>query len=157
MSGNAPARRREPTVWTRRLQLLTAIYSVVTTVGTALVLGYVTPEVLQLRTEASAADIAGFLPGFRAVGVAFLVLNAIGIAALWNKTWIFWVTLLTNLAQAVGFFTVDFEVTGMRGFGVLGTYVTDGGGGLLGLVLLGFAIRYRGAWAYRRVGLTAGR
>ena len=149
------AKRREPTVWTRRLQLLTSVYSVVTTVGTALVLGYVTPEVLELRTSASPEQIEAFLPGFRAVGVAFLVLNAIGIAALWNKTWIFWVAMLTNLAQAVGFFTVDFDTTGMRDLAVLGTWITDGGGGLLGLVLLGFGIRYRSAWAYRRVALAA--
>lgn len=145
--------RREPTVWTRRLQLLTSGYSVVTTIGTALVLGYVTPEVLEARTAATPAEIDAFLPGFRAVGTAFLVLNAIGIAALWNKTWIFWVAMLTNLAQAVGFFTVDFDTTGMRDLAVVGTYVTDGGGGLLGLVLLGFAIRHRGtAWAHRRRG-----
>ncbi|ADD45375.1 hypothetical protein [Stackebrandtia nassauensis] len=150
MPADSPV-RREPTVWTRRLQLLTAVYSVVTTVGTAIVLGYVTPEVLAERTTASAAEIDGFLPGFRAVGVTFLVLNALGIAALWNRRWIFWVAMLTNLAQAVGFFTVDFETTGMRDLAVLGTWITDGGGGLLGLVLLGFLIRYRSAWAYRRV------
>ncbi|MGH8875940.1 MAG: hypothetical protein ACRD0P_01125 [Stackebrandtia sp.] len=147
----SPKTSRQPTVWTRRLQLLTAIYSVVTTVGTAIVLGYVTPEVLAERTDATAAQIVGFLPGFRAVGIAFLVLNAVGIAALWNKTWIFWVALLTNLAQGVGMFTVDFETTGMRDLAVIGTWITDGGGGLLGLVLLASLIRYRTAWAHTRI------
>lgn len=150
MSGN-DSTRREPTVWTRRLQLLTSVYSVVTTVGTALVLGYVTPEVLELRTAITATGIDAFLPAFRAVGIAFLFLNAIGIAALWNKTWIFWVVMLTNLAQGVGFFTVDFEANGMRDLAVVGTWITDGGGGVLGLVMLGFLLRYRSAWAHQRI------
>jgi len=139
------------TVWTRRLQLLTAVVSVFTTIGTALVLGYVTPEVLVARTVISPADVDGFVFGFRIVGGIFLVANAIGIAALWNKSWVFYLMILTNLAQGVGMFAVDFTATGQRDLAVLGTYVTDGGGGLLGLVLLGFAIRYRTAWARRRV------
>lgn len=38
--------RREPTSWTRPLQLTVAVGSVLTTIGTAIVLGYVTPEVI---------------------------------------------------------------------------------------------------------------
>ncbi|MFI9503138.1 hypothetical protein [Nocardia sp. NPDC052566] len=139
-----------PTAWTRRLQVTTSVYSVVTTIGTALVLGYITPELLLARTDIAPSDIDGFLVGFRITGIAFLLLNAVGIAALWDKAWVFWTILATDLFQGIGFFFVDWPGTGLRGLGILGTYLTDVGGGILGLVLLGFALRYRTAWAYQR-------
>lgn len=141
---------RQATIWTRPLQRLTAVYSVATTVGTALVLGYVTPEVLLARTEIEPGNVDGWLIAFRAVGIVFLVLNAIGIAAVWDKAWVFWVILATDLFQGVGFFVVDWSSTGLSGLGMIGTYITDLGGGILGIILLGFLIRYRTPWAYQR-------
>jgi hypothetical protein len=109
---------KAPTRWTRRLQLLTLVLGG-DHGGTAVVLGYIT---------------------------VFLVLNAIGIAAVWDRAWVFWVILATDVYQGVGF-TVDWSATGLRD---IRTYVTDVGGGVLRFILLGFAIRYRSAWAYQR-------
>ncbi|MFC9997330.1 hypothetical protein [Nocardia sp. NPDC127526] len=139
------------TVWTEPLQRLTSVYSVATTAGTALVLGYVTPEVLLARTDIEPADVDQWLLAYRAVGFIFLLLNAIGIAAVRDKPWVFWIVLPTWLFQGIGFFAVDWPATGLRDLALIATYVTDLGSGLLALILLGFLIRYRTAWAYQRI------
>ncbi|MBE1490876.1 hypothetical protein [Plantactinospora soyae] len=142
---------RTPTVWTRRLQLFTAVASVLTTVGTAIVLGYVTSETIQPAwPDKSPADIDGFLLGWRAVGIIFLIANAVGILALWDRAWIFYFMLVLNVIQGIGFLTVDRHEAGLRDLGNAGSILTDGGGGIVALVLLGFLVRYRTAWAYQR-------
>ncbi|GAB4585818.1 hypothetical protein [Nocardia sp. IFM 10818] len=141
----------EATVWTKPLQRITSVYSVATTVGTALVLGYVTPEVLLARTDIEPAEVDQWLLAYRTVGFAFLLLNALGIAAVWNKAWVFWIVLPTWLFQGIGFFAVDWPATGLRHLALIATYVTDLGSGVLAFVLLGFVIRFRTAWAYQRI------
>lgn len=143
---------REPTAWTRPLQLIVAVGSVLTTIGTAIVLGYVTPEAIAWAFPGRTIDeLAGGLTGFHVSGVIFLIANTVGILALWNKAWVFYFVLVLDLAQGIGFLTFDREAAGLRGLGVFASVLTDGGGGLLGLVMLGFLLRYRTAWAWRRV------
>jgi hypothetical protein len=143
---------RVPTRWTPRLQLLTAVVSVLTTIGTAIVLGYVTPEVIQANSpDLSSAEINRFLTGFRAVGLLFLAANAVGILALWGKAWIFYFVLTLDVIQGIGFLVFDRGAAGLRDLANIASIVTDGGGGLLAVVLLGFLIRYHTAWAQQKV------
>ncbi len=144
--------RREPTRWTRPLQLTVAVGSLLTTIGTAIVLGYVTPEVVAAYSpDLSAAQIDTFLVGYRIVGLIFLAANTIGILALWGRAWVFYFVLVLDLIQGIGFLTFDRAAAGLRDLGNIASIVTDGGGGVLAVVLLGFLIRYRTAWARRRV------
>ena len=143
---------RVPTVWTKRLQLITAVASVFTTAGTALVLGYVTPELLRATSpQLTPAHLTEFLIVFRAVGLLFLVANAVGIMATWGKAWIFYFVVVLDVIQGIGFLSFDRQTAGLRQLGDVASVVTDGGGGLLALVLLAFLVRYHAAWAYRRV------
>lgn len=116
-----------------------------------MVLGYVTPEVLLARTTFTPEDVPGFLAVFRPIGFVFLAANTVGLLALRNKAWVFYFVLILNLIQGVGFFWVDLEVMGLRDLGALGSVVTDGGGGIVALVMLGFLVRYRTAWAHHRI------
>ncbi len=144
--------RREPTRWTRPLQLTVAVGSLLTTIGTAIVLGYVTPEVVAAYSpDLSVAQIDSFLVGYRIVGLIFLAANTIGILALWGRAWVFYFVLVLDLIQAIGFLTFDRAAAGLRDLGNIASIVTDGGGGVLAVVLLGFLIHYRTAWARRRV------
>ncbi|WP_158883209.1 hypothetical protein [Amycolatopsis anabasis] len=151
------------TVWTRRLQLLTAVCSAIFTIGTALqAFVIVDREMLELtmrlagQTAAEAsANAPGFLAGFRAVGCVFLVGNALGLLAPRGWAWVFWVVLAVNLGQALGVVMIPFEVfrasvDSYGPAGVLPSVITDGGALLLALVLLGFLVRFRTPWARRR-------
>jgi hypothetical protein len=145
----AATRTRVPTVWTRRLQLFTAVASVLTTSGTAVVLGYVTPEVLRATSpHMSSGDIDRFLLGYRTVGIIFLAANCVGILALWNRAWIFYFVLALDVIQGIGFLTFNRQTAGLRDLGNIGSILTDGGGGIVALILVGFLIRYRTAWAH---------
>lgn len=144
--------RREPTRWTRPLQLIVAVGSVLTTIGTAIVLGYVTPEQVAANSpDLSAQQIDSFLIGYRIVGLIFLAANTVGILALWGRAWIFYLVLVLDLVQGIGFLTFDRAAAGLRDLGNIASITTDGGGGLLALVMLGFLIRYGTAWARHRV------
>ncbi|WP_188192602.1 hypothetical protein [Nonomuraea sp. SYSU D8015] len=68
----------------------------------------------------------------------------VGILAIWNKAWI-------GLAQGICFLTFDREEVGLRELGNAASILADGAGGLPALVMLGFLLRYRAAWACRRV------
>ncbi len=57
---------REPTAWTRPLQLIVAVGSVLTTIGTAIVLGYVIPEAIAPAFPGLSGDeVDTFLVGRR--------------------------------------------------------------------------------------------
>lgn len=138
-----------PTAWTTRLQWLTSIVSVMTTAGTAVVLGFITTDVLTAEfPEMTAAEINDGLLRFRVVGLVFLFANMVGIYALTGRRWIFYFVLILDIVQGFGFLTFNPSEKGVRDFAMIGSIVTDGGGGLLAIILLAFLIRYRNAWAH---------
>lgn len=112
-------------------------------------------------TDAEAAAAApGFLNGFRAVGVVYIVGNAIGLLALQGKSWVFWVVLAVNATQAAGVFVLpDAVITAQQQFrggaAYWTTIIVDGGALLLTLVLLISLARFRTTWARERVALPA--
>jgi hypothetical protein len=157
----------ETSTWPTRLQLITAVCSIVFTIGTTLQNFVIinTDTLIQMmvlagKTPADAADAApGFLVGFRIVGCLYIVGNALGILAVLRRswTWLFWVVIAVNLTQAAGVVMVPPEVfeASIDEFGpagVLPSIVTDGGALLLTLLLLGFFVRYRRPWARPRSG-----
>jgi hypothetical protein len=156
---------RRPTIWTRRLQLLTVICSAVFTVGTALQnFVFVDLELMETAmrlsgmTDAEVASAAsGFLTGFRAVGAAYILGNAVGLLALRGSAWIFWVVLVVNATQAAGVFVLPPSVIAAQqalrgGASYVATLVVDGGALILALILVASLFRYRSAWAYERLG-----
>ncbi|QVQ50753.1 hypothetical protein J4H86_17960 [Spiractinospora alimapuensis] len=152
------------TVWTRRLQWLTVACSVVLTIGTTLQnFVIVDAEMLShsmrlagLSAAEADAESAGFLVGFRVVGCAFIVGNALGLLALRGDTWVFWLVVAVNAGQAAGVVAVPPEVfrasIDLYGpAGILPTVVTDGGALLLLVTLLVSLVVFRAPWARRRV------
>ncbi|RKT55665.1 hypothetical protein [Saccharothrix australiensis] len=154
---------RTPTPWTRRLQVLTAVCSVVFTTGTVLH-GWlvITPETLEAmmrlsgRTaEQAAAEAPGFLVAFRAVAVLYVIGNALGVLALRGRPWTFWLALLVNVTQAAGpmgmippvVYRAAVDTHGVAG--LLPTLITDGGALLLSAALIAGFLRFRTAWAHR--------
>ncbi|MFC7548178.1 hypothetical protein [Plantactinospora sp. GCM10030261] len=154
-----------PSRWTRPLQLLTVVCSVVFVIGTTLHnfliidVGTVT-EMMRLAgsTPAEAQMSApGFVTGFRIVGCLYIVGNAIGLLARAGHGWVFWTVLGVNVTQAAGVVAIPPEVfTATRAefgpAGLLPSLITDGGAAVLTLILVGFLIRYRRPWAYRNAG-----
>lgn len=121
---------------------------------------FVVVDVELIRTmmaEAGAADPAGeapgFTTGFRIVGCVYMVGNALGILALWMRpAWLFWVALVVNLTQGLGFIMIPAEMwtAVIDRYGVLGilpSAVTDGGAAIVSVVLLVALVRYRHPWA----------
>lgn len=158
-------RSRETSAWSSRLQLITAVCSVIFTVGTTLqnfvIINtdtLIEMMVLAGKTHGEAADAAPqFLTGFRIVGCLYMVGNALGVLAMLrrNWAWLFWVVIAVNLTQAAGVVMIPPEVfeASVNEFGPAGavpSVVTDGGALLLSLFLLGFFIRYRRPWALPR-------
>ena len=144
----------------RRLQVLTAACSALFAVGTALQTFVVIDDALVTHAMqlAGAPDAAAQAPGFvaalRAVDVAYLVGNALGVLALTGRAWVYWLVLAVNATQAAGVVAGLVPPVVLRASidlhgpaGVLPTLVTDGGAAVLVLVLLAFAARYRGPWA----------
>ena len=144
----------------RRLQVLTAVCSAVFAVGTAVQTFVIIDDALVTHAMqlAGAPDAAARAPGFvavlRAVGIGYLVGNALGVLAVTGRTWVYRLVLAVNVTQAAGVVAglvppvvlqASIELYGPAG--VLPTLVTDGGAAVLVLVLLAFAARYRGAWA----------
>lgn len=153
-----------PTVWTRRLQVLTFISSVVFAIGT-LLHGWViiNPGTLELmmtlsgKTPAEAAtEVPGFLAGFRTVGAVYVIGNALGMLALRGWKWTFWVALAVNVTQAPGPFGMIPPVMWKAcaqlygAVGLLPSIVTDGGALILSIVLIVSLARFRSTWAHRR-------
>lgn len=143
--------RPVPTRWTRPLQMTVAVGSLLTTIGTAIVLGYVTPEQIAAHSpDLSAQQINNFLIGYRIVGFVFLAANAVGLLAMSGKAWVFYFILALDIIQGIGFLTFDRTTAGLRDLGNVASITTDGGGGVLALVMLGFLVRYHAAWAKHR-------
>jgi hypothetical protein len=140
-------------MWTRRLQVVVVVCSVVFTLGTALH-GFVIIDlaVLERTMLLAGSDVAGapaFLAGFRIVAAVFVLGNALGLLALRGWPWLFWVVLAVNAGQAAGVVMVPFvmfeAVVAEYGWvGVLPSVVTDGGALVLVLIMLGtLAVRVR--------------
>ncbi|MEC3895403.1 hypothetical protein ACFV4I_10800 [Nocardiopsis alba] len=151
------------TVWTRRLQILVFVCSLVFTIGTTLQNFVIvdaamlrhTMELAGLGPAEAAESVPGFLTGFRAVGCVFIVGNALGMFALWGRPWVYWWALAINAGQAAGVVMIPPEVfrasADLYGpAGLLPTLITDGGALVLLVVLLGFLLAYRTTWARRR-------
>lgn len=154
---------RKPTVWTRRLQLLTVVCSAVFVIGTALQnFVFVDLHLMETAmrhsgmTESEAANAApAFLRGFRIVGSIYIVGNAVGLLALSGKAWVFWIALLVNVTQAAGVFvipppvlTAQQELRGGASYAT--TLIVDGGALILAAILLLSLARFRAPWAYQR-------
>jgi hypothetical protein len=122
----------------------------------------VTPDMLEhtmrlagLTAAEAAASGPGWLAGFRIVGTLFIVGNALGILALRGWGWVFWLAVAVNVGQAAGIVMIPPEVwrasIDLYGpAGALPSAMTDGGGLLLALVLIGSFIRFRTPWARQR-------
>ncbi|MEV4119765.1 hypothetical protein [Micromonospora sp. NPDC049645] len=155
--------RRVPTRFTVPLQTLVVACSIVFVIGTTLQTFVIIDEQavvdMMRRAGASAeratADAPAFLLGFRLVGCAYIVGNALGLLARSGRAWLFWVVLLVNVTQAAGVVAVPpevFEVTRER-FGVPGllpSWMTDGGAAVLSLILVASLVVCRAPWAYRK-------
>jgi hypothetical protein len=139
---------------------MTAVCSVVFAIGTAVQTYVIIDDALVTHAMqlAGAPDATAQAPGFvavlRAVGIGYLVGNALGLLAVTGWMWVFWLVLAVNVTQAAGVVAglvppvvlqASIDLHGPAG--VLPTLVTDGGAAVLVLVLLAFAARYRGAWA----------
>jgi hypothetical protein len=157
-------RSRQSTRWTRPLQLVVAISSVIFTIGTTLQNFVVVnlslmEDTMQLagQTPAEAADNApGFLLGFRIVGCIYIVGNALGILAWRGYPWVFWVALVVNITQAAGVVAIppEFWEAARDRYGIAGllpSIVTDGGAVVVAVAMLASLLAYRTTWAHRRV------
>lgn len=148
--------------WTRPLQVLVVVCSVVFTIGTAaqafLAIGPELVEHAMRLAGRTAADAAAEAPALvttlRVVGVLYLAGNALGLLALTGRTWVFWCALAVNATQAAGVVAGMVPPVVLRAsadlFGPIGlapTVVTDGGAALLSLTMIGFLLRYRRPWA----------
>lgn len=153
---------REPSRWTRPLQLLTAVCSVVFLIGTTLQNFVVvdTQLIATMMEEAGGSDPSGeapgFTTGFRIVGCVYMVGNALGILVYWSRaTWLYWVVLAVNGTQGLGYVMIPSEmwtaVDARYGVaGLLPSLITDGGAALLAILLIVAVVRYRQPWAQRR-------
>jgi hypothetical protein len=153
----------QPSTWTRPLQLLTTIMSVIFTIGTTLqnfviVNREMLEETMQLAGQTpdeAASNAPGFLLGFRIVGCLYMVGNAIGILSFKGWSWVFWVALVVNVTQAFGFVAIPSEVweASLDRYGIPGilpSAITDGGALILAVLLIVSLIRYRRPWAFER-------
>jgi hypothetical protein len=147
----------------RGLQVLTATCSAVFAIGTALQTFVIIDDALVghamqlagMRAAEATAEAPGFVAVLRAVGIGYLVGNAVGVLALTGRAWVYWFVLAVNATQAAGVVAglvppvvLQASVDLHGPAGVLPTLVTDGGAAVLVLVLLGFGLRYHhGPWA----------
>lgn len=151
-----------PTRTTRRLVTFTVACSIVFTIGTALHNFVVidTAVIEAMMREAGETDPAAaapsFLLGFRIVGTAYILGNALGVVAIWKRRWwLLWTVLAVNVSQALGWImippTMWSVVREQHGvIGLLPSAVTDGGAVILALVLLAVLVRHRTPWAQIR-------
>ncbi|WP_280233456.1 hypothetical protein [Nocardia cyriacigeorgica] len=147
--------------WTVPLMVFAGVASVVFTVGTA-IHGFVvvtpgTLERMMVLADADPSGADGFLTLFRAVGIVYVVGNAVGVLALRRRprVWLFWVIVVVNATQAVGLVMVPPEMftAARERFGVAGvlpSLVTDGGAAVVALVLLGSLIATGTVWGRAR-------
>ena len=154
----------DPTRWTRPLQVLVTVCSVIFTIGTtiqnfAIVDLALMEDTMRLagQTPAEASNNApGFLLGFRIVGCVYIVGNALGMLAWRGYPWVFWVALIVNVTQAAGVVAIptEFWDAAQDRYGLAGllpSIVTDGGALILSMILIASLAIYRTSWARRRV------
>lgn len=88
--------------------MLAAVCSAVFATGTALQTFVIinVDLVMHAMQAAGASDATAQAPGFvavlRAVGIAYLVGNALGVLALTGRAWVYWLVLAVNVTQAAG-------------------------------------------------------
>lgn len=162
------ARQLAQSSWTRRLQILVGVCSLVFFIGTTLhnfaVVDIALVETMMREAggDNPAGDATGFTIGFRIVGCLYIVGNALGILALWSRaTWLFWVVLIVNLTQGLGYFMIPPEMwtAAQHRYGIPGllpSLITDGGAALLAIVLIISLVIYRTPWAQLHSAAPAG-
>ncbi|GIG64400.1 hypothetical protein [Phytomonospora endophytica] len=151
-----------PTPTTRRLVTFTVACSLAFTVGTALhnfaVIDTTFIEEMMRRAGETdpAAAAPAFTTGFRIVGTAYVLGNALGMLALWKRNWwLLWTVLAVNVSQSLGWFMIPSGMWSLarEEYGVAGlipSVVTDGGAAVLALVLIVALVRHRTPWAQIR-------
>lgn len=151
---------REPTQWTRPLQLLTAACAVAFTMGTVLNVFVVTPDVVEhsmrlsgMGTAEAANATESFYTVYLVVGILYIIGNALGVLALRGWAWVFWLAVVVNLTQGFGVLgAVPPEIfqaleAKYGTIGVVPTLIVDGGGLILAIILIGSFVKFRTAWA----------
>lgn len=149
-----------PTSWTRRLQHAVLYFAVAMIIGSLLV-GFVFENttvmtaVFQRKGLSAAAAMQAastFLVWYRLVAALFCLFYVLGAYVSWRgKTWAFWyVMLVFGVFGAGGVIFVPLQDTGLHGWGLAVSELTDGSSFLIGAILFGTYIRYRTAWAQIR-------
>lgn len=148
------------TPWTRRLQRAVLYFTVVMIIGSIVVgFGFENAAVMTgvfQRTGLSAAAAtqaaSTFLVWYRLVAVLFCLLYALGAYGSWRgKTWAFWyVIVVFGVLGAGGVLYVPLQDTGLHGWGLVVSELTDGSSLLIGVILFGAYVRYRTPWAQVR-------
>ena len=149
-----------PTSWTRRLQRAVLYFAVAMIIGSILV-GFVFENTAVMagvfqRTELSAAAAmqaaSTFIVWYRLVAVLFCLFYVLGAYFSWQgKTWAFWyVILVFGVFGAGGVIFVPLQDTGLQGWGLVVSELTDGSSFLIGAILFGTYVRYRTPWAQLR-------
>lgn len=159
---NTIQNRLATTSATRKLQIVIALSSVIFTLGTTLhnfviVNTSLIETMMQMAGAADpAAEAPGFTMGLRAVGCIYIVGNALGILALWNRSHALWWTVFAvNITQGLGFIMIPSSMWSAAAdaygaWGILPSAVTDGGAIILALAMIAVLLKYRAPWAQRR-------
>lgn len=149
-----------PTSWTRRLQRAVLYFAGAMIIGSLWVgFGFENTAVMTgvfQRTGLSAAAAtqaaSTFIVWYRLVAILFCLLYALGAYGSWRrKTWAFWyVILVFGVLGAGGVIFVPMQDTGLHGWGLVVSELTDGSSLLIGAILFGTYVRYRTSWAQAR-------
>ncbi len=149
-----------PTSWTRRLQHAVLYFAVAMIIGSILV-GFVFENMAVMTgvfqrsgmSAAAATQAAStFLVWYRLVAVLFCLFYVLGAYVSWQgKTWAFWyVILVFGMFGAGGVIFVPLQDTGLQGWGLVISELTDGSSFLIGAILFGTYVRYRTPWVQVR-------
>ena len=154
------------TPWTRRLQRAVLYFASAMIIGSLWVgFGFentaVMTGVLQrtgLSPAAATQAASTFLVWYRLVAVLFCLLYALGAYGSWRgKTWAFWyVIVVFGMFGVGGVIFVPLQDTGLHGWGLVVSEVTDGISFLIGAILFGTYVRYRTPWAQVRATVGEG-
>lgn len=148
-----------PSRWTAPMARTIAVASVLFAIGTGLhnfaVIDATVIEEMMVRAGGvdPASDAPGFTRGFQFVGTIYILANAAGVLAWWRQpAWLFWLVLLVNATQGLGWVTVPPEMWPVlldrySVWGILPSVLVDGGGALLAMGLLTSLVIGRHTWA----------
>lgn len=149
-----------PTPWTQRWQRAVLYFAVLMIIGSLWVgFGFENTAVMTgvfqrtgLSPAAATQAASTFLVGYRLVAVLFCLLYALGAYGSWRgKTWAFWyVIVVFGVFGVGGVLYVPLQDTGLHGWGLVVSELTDGSGLLIGALLLGTYVHYRTPWAQAR-------